>query len=151
MGKIGKAFSATIPVWGSLLLAMLVVFPATGQQAGGAVPVWQSPNGPIDLGLQDPVLIGAIDVHTHLDPDMSGGGQVSRAMDAIDMARQAQARGMRGFALKTHMDVSSAASAYYARKVVPDVEVFGRFVLNLSSGGLNPAAVMQFVSMKGKC
>ena len=50
---------------------------------------------------------------------------------------------------RLHMDVSSAASAYYARKVVPEVEAFGRFVLNLSSGGLNPAAVMQFVSMKG--
>ncbi len=149
MGKIGMTFSATIPIWGGALLAMLAIFPVTGQQAGGEVPVWQSPNGPIDLGLQDPVLIEAIDLHTHLDPDMSGGGQVSRAMDAIDMARQAQARGMRGFALKTHMDVSSAASAYYARKVMPDVEVFGRFVLNLSSGGLNPAAVMQFVSMKG--
>jgi hypothetical protein len=25
--------------------------------------------GPVDLGLTDPALIGAIDVHVHLDPD----------------------------------------------------------------------------------
>lgn len=149
MGKIGKAFGGAIPVWFGLLVAIAAVVPSAGQQAGGEVPVWQSPDGPMDLHLADPVLIGAIDLHTHLDPDMSGGGQVARAMDVIDMARQAEARGMRGFALKTHMDVSSAASAYYARKMVPGIEVFGRFALNLSSGGLNPAAVMQFVSMKG--
>ena len=136
-------------VLSGLLAAIVAVAPAAGQQVGGEVPVWQSSNGPMDLQLQDPALVGAIDLHTHLDPDMSGGGQVARVMDAIDMARQADARGMRGFVVKTHMDVSSAASAYYARKAVPGVEAFGRFVLNLSSGGLNPAAVMQFVSMKG--
>ena len=149
MGKIGGVFARTIPICVGLLAAIAAIVPAAGQQLGGEVPVWQSPDGPMDLHLDDPVLMGAIDLHTHLDPDMSGGGQVARAMDAIEMAQQAKARGMRGFAVKTHMDVSSAASAYYAREVVPGVEVFGRFVLNLSSGGLNPAAVMQFVSMKG--
>ncbi len=148
-GMVGKTFAGTIPLWAGLVMAAAMVIPSAGQQVGGEVPVWQSPSGPMDLQLQDPVLVGALDLHTHLDPDMSGGGQVARVMDAIDMARQADARGMRGFALKTHMDVSSAASAYYARKEVPGVEVFGRFVLNLSSGGMNPAAVMQFVSMSG--
>jgi hypothetical protein len=33
--------------------------------------------------------------------------------------------------------------------VVPGVEVFGRFALNLTTGGLNPAAVVQFTSIKG--
>jgi hypothetical protein len=47
------------------------------------------------------------------------------------------------------MDISSAASAYLARKAVPGVEVFGRFALNLPLGGLNPAAVMQFTSVQG--
>ena len=118
-------------------------------QAPVLVPNWKGPNGPIDLNLQDPVLIGALDLHAHLDPDMSGGGQMPRARDAIGMTRMAQARGMRGFAYKTHMDVSSAASAYFARAAVPGVEVFGRFALNLTTGGLNPAAVMQFTSIKG--
>jgi len=62
-------------------------------------------------------------------------------MDTLDMARQAEERGMRGFAHKTHMDVSSAAAAYYVRKIVPEIEAFGRFVLNLPTGGLNPAGL----------
>lgn len=105
--------------------------------------------GPRDLGLSDPILEGAIDMHGHLDPDMAGGGQTARAMDTIDMARSAQATGMRGFVHKTHMDVSSAASARLAREEVPGVEVFGRFALNLPVGGINPAAVMQFINIKG--
>lgn len=134
-----------------LLLAAHGPVEAQAPAAGGASapPNWKGPNGPIDLKIQDPVLVGAIDLHAHLDPDISGGGQVPRAMDAIDMALMAKARGMRGFVHKTHMDVSSAASAYFARKAVPGVEVFGRFALNLTSGGLNPAAVMQFTSMQG--
>ena len=138
--------------WAVLLSCLCVASLTTGaagQTSGGAVPNWKGPSGPIDLKLQDPVLVGAIDLHAHLDPDISGGGQAPRAMDAVDMAQLAKARGMRGFVYKTHMDVSSAASAYLARKAVPGIEVFGRFALNLSSGGLNPAAVMQFTSMKG--
>lgn len=138
--------------WAAILscLCMLVLTTGVaGQTTGGAVPNWKGPNGPIDLKLQDPVLVGAIDLHAHLDPDISGGGQAPRAMDAVDMAQLAKARGMRGYVYKTHMDISSAASAYLARKAVPGVEVFARFALNLPSGGLNPAAVMQFTSMKG--
>ena len=104
-----------------------------------APPAWKGPNGPIDLKLKDPVLNGALDLHAHLDPDISGGGQAVRAMDVIDNARMAKARGMRGFAYKTHMDISSAASAYLARKEVPGVEVFARFAMNLPSGGFNPS------------
>ena len=136
------------PILSCLCLLSLTAGVA-GQTAGDAVPRWKGANGPIDLNLQDPVLAGAIDLHAHLDPDISGGGQVPRVMDAVDMAQMARARGMRGFVYKTHMDVSSAASAYLARKAVPGIEAFGRFALNLPSGGLNPAAVMQFTSMKG--
>lgn len=144
MSECKRAVAALV-----LLAGLGVTEPTFAQQVGGELPIWKGSDGPIDLGLQDPVLIGALDLHTHLDPDMSGGGQVARAMDTLDMARQARARGMRGFALKTHMDVSSAVSAYFAREAVPGVEVFGRFVLNLPVGGLNPAAVMQFVSISG--
>lgn len=130
--------------------------PTAGGGAGAASqpakPTWKElvgPNGPTDMKLSDPALLGAIDVHAHLDPDISGGGQVARAMDAVDMARQAKARGMRGFVYKTHLDMGSATSAYFARKAVPGIEVFGRFALNLPVGGLNPAAVMEFISIKG--
>src|SRR4029077_8367428 len=40
--------------------------------------------GPVDLGLTDPALIGAIDVHVHLDPDSPGAGGVIRALDVFD-------------------------------------------------------------------
>ena len=123
--------------------------PPQAYKIAPAPPNWMGPNGPIDLKIKDPALEGALDLHAHLNPDMSGGGQQPRAFDAIDYARAAKERGMRGFAHKTHMDVSSAASAYYARKEVPGVEVFGRFALNLTSGGFNPAAVMQFTAIKG--
>jgi hypothetical protein len=122
---------------------------APGAKVAPTPPHWKGPNGPIDLKLKDPALEGALDLHAHLDPDISGGGQVARALDVIDNARLAKARGMRGFAYKTHMDISSAASAYLARKEVPGVDVFGRFAMNLPSGGFNPAAVMQFTSFKG--
>jgi hypothetical protein len=135
--------------WAVLLSCAGLLTGGAAGQAPAPVPNWKGPNGPIDLNLQDPVLVGALDLHAHLDPDMSGGGQMPRAMDAIGMARLAQARGMRGFAHKTHMDVSAAASAYLGRTVVPGVEVFGRFALNLTTGGLNPAAVVQFTSIKG--
>lgn len=111
--------NATYAQWSVILscLCVLTLTPgAAGQTGGGAVPNWKGANGPIDLKLQDPVLVGAIDMHAHLDPDISGGGQLPRAMDAIDMAQMAGARRMRGFVYKTHMDVSSAASAYLARK-----------------------------------
>lgn len=136
--------------WAMLVSCLgLLTTGTAGQAPATAVPNWKGPNGPIDLQLQDPALIGALDLHAHLDPDISGGGQVPRARDAVGMAQMARARGMRGFVHKTHMDVSSAASAHFARQAVPGIEVFGRFALNLTSGGLNPAAVMQFTSMKG--
>src|SRR5262245_35963984 len=56
-------------------------------------PQWKGPNGPIDLKIKDPALEGALDLHAHLDPDMSGGVQLPRAVDAIDYARSAKERG----------------------------------------------------------
>lgn len=112
---------------------------------GGKVPNLK----PVDQHLSDPALVGAIDLHAHLNPDSSGGGQEPRADDVIDDARQMKARGARGFVFKTHLDISSAASAYLGRKVVPGIEIFARFALNTPSGGLNPAAAAQFTHMAG--
>src|ERR1700730_8133703 len=68
--------------------------------------------GPVDMGLTDPSLIGAIDVHLHLDPDAPGTGGAVRAVDVFDAAKIAMERGMRGFVFKTHQDTSSASGAY---------------------------------------
>ena len=37
------------------------------------------------MGLTDPSLVGAIDVHLHLDPDAPGAGGVIRAIDVFDV------------------------------------------------------------------
>jgi len=106
--------------------------------------------GPVDLGLQDPALVGAIDIHAHLDPDAPGSGGVVRGIDAFDAARIAKQRGMRGFVFKTHQDPASAGIAYLVRKHgTPGLEIFGRMAQNLSTGGINVAALEHFTQIKG--
>ncbi len=91
---------------------------------------------------QTPVA-GVIDLHAHSDPD-----SMPRSIDAVDLARLAKARGMRGLVLKNHYE-STAALAYLVRKVVPGIEIFGGIDLNRSVGGINPAAVERMTMMKG--
>ncbi|PYR84719.1 MAG: hypothetical protein DMG19_16230, partial [Acidobacteria bacterium] len=125
--------------------------PAQGQTAASPDDWRIDPmRGPVDLGLTDPSLIGAIDVHQHLDPDAPGAGGQIRALDGFDAAILAKQRGMRGVVFKTHQDPTSAAVAYLVRKhVVPGFEMFGRMALNFSTGGINLAAVEHFSQIKG--
>jgi hypothetical protein len=88
-------------------------------------------------------LTGVIDFHAHSDPD-----SMPRSIDAVDLARLAKARGMRGLVLKNHYE-STAALAYLVRKAVPGIEIFGGIDLNRSVGGVNPAAVERMTMMKG--
>jgi hypothetical protein len=88
-------------------------------------------------------LKGVIDIHAHMDPD-----SMPRSIDAIDLAKLAKQRGMRGLVLKNHYE-STAALAYIVRKEVPGIEIFGGIDLNRSVGGVNPAAVERMVLMKG--
>jgi hypothetical protein len=105
--------------------------------------------GPVDFGLTDPALVGAIDVHLHVDPDSATGGPV-RAMDVFEAAKLAMARGMRGFVYKTHQDTASAAGAYMVRRhVSPQFEVFARMASNYATGGINVAALEHFSQIKG--
>jgi hypothetical protein len=89
------------------------------------------------------MLPGVIDIHAHSDPD-----SVPRSIDALDLARLAKQRGMRGLVLKNHYE-STAALAYTVRKEVPGIEVFGGIDLNRTVGGINPAAVERMVMLKG--
>jgi hypothetical protein len=107
-------------------------------------------HGPVDLGLTDPALVGAIDVHLHLDPDSSGTGGAIRALDVFEAAKLAMSRGMRGFVYKTHQDAGSAGEAYMVRKYVnPRFEIFGRMASNYATGGINVAALEHFSQIKG--
>jgi hypothetical protein len=88
-------------------------------------------------------LAGAIDIHVHHLPD-----DRPRSIDAIDVAKLAGSRGMRAIVLKNHYE-STAGLAYLVRKVVPGVEVFGGIDLNLTVGGINPAAVEHMTRVTG--
>jgi hypothetical protein len=69
------------------------------------------------------LMTGVIDAHCHCDPD-----SLPRPIDAIDFARLAKSRGMRGLVLKNHYE-STASMAYLVRKVVPGIEVFGATII----------------------
>ncbi len=93
---------------------------------------------------QGPGLVaGAIDIHVHAFPDSR-----PRALDGIDAARFAKARGMRAIVLKNHYE-PTASLAYIVRKAVPGIEVFGGIDLNLTVGGINPAAVEYMTQVTG--
>jgi hypothetical protein len=88
-------------------------------------------------------LEGVIDIHVHAAPDST-----PRSIDAIDLARLAQSRGMRALVLKNHF-APTAADAYYVSKVVPGIQIFGGVDLNFSVGGMNPAAVEKMALTTG--
>jgi hypothetical protein len=95
--------------------------------------------GLIATGFAFAQLNGVIDIHAHADPD-----SVPRSIDAIDLAKLAKARGMRGLVLKNHYE-PTASLAYIVRKEVPGIEIFGGVDLNRSVGGVNPAAIERMV------
>jgi hypothetical protein len=84
-----------------------------------------------------------IDMHAHSDPDGT-----PRSIDAIDLARLAKSRGMRAIVLKNHYE-PTASLAWIVRKEVPGIEVFGGISLDLTVGGVNPAAVEWMTKVKG--
>ena len=143
---------ATLPLVG-IACAMLALTPGIGvaQQKPSTEDWLVDPmRGPVDLGLTDPSLVGAIDVHVHLDPDSPGTRGIVRAVDIFDAARIAMARGMRGFVYKTHQDAGSASGAYMIRRhVSPTFEAYGRIAANYATGGINVAALEHFGQIKG--
>src|SRR6266700_2568919 len=88
-------------------------------------------------------LNGVVDIHVHSDPD-----SMPRSIDAIDAAKLARSRGMRGLLLKNHYE-PTASLAYLVRKEVPGIELFGGIALNRTVGGVNPAAVERMVLVTG--
>jgi Family of unknown function (DUF6282) len=89
------------------------------------------------------VLRGTIDIHVHSDPDSA-----ARSIDGLEAAKLARSTGMRGIVLKNHYD-STAGLAFLARKEAPGLEVFGGIDLNLTVGGMNPAAVEHMSEVAG--
>jgi hypothetical protein len=98
---------------------------------------------PWNAPAQSKPLNGVIDIHVHTAPDST-----PRSIDAIDLAKLAESRGMRAIVLKNHF-APTASDAYLVHKVVPGIQVFGGIDLNLSVGGMNPAAVEKMALTTG--
>lgn len=88
-------------------------------------------------------LNGIVDIHAHSGPD-----SVARSIDADELVKLAQARGMRGIVLKNHYE-PTASLAWIVKKQAPTLEVFGGIDLNRSVGGVNPAAIERMVLVEG--
>lgn len=86
--------------------------------------------------IDDRCLIGAIDMHVHCYPDY-----VPRYADALSLAEEAAAAGMRGVVIKSHL-LPTIGSAYIVNQLVPGTTIFGSVALNAPSGGLNPRTVI---------
>ncbi|MCL4447946.1 MAG: DUF6282 family protein [Thermoplasmatales archaeon] len=80
-------------------------------------------------------LNGAFDMHVHPAPDV-----LDRSGDDIEFARMANKAGMAGYLIKSHY-VPTADRAFYVRKLLPDMKVYGTISLNNSVGGMNSLAV----------
>ena len=89
-------------------------------------------------------ITGAIDVHVHAGPEL-----FTRLGDAFDVARRARDAGMAGIVLKCHHE-STVARAYFTRKAVEGIEVWGGITLNQFVGGINPVAVAAALDSGGR-
>jgi hypothetical protein len=148
--RLNAAFLACIFL--SLTATALLI----AQTGGGQTPV-RGPNGPYnpkDLAATKPIdepnraavvraLKGSIDLHLHTAP-----ADPERPVDAIDAANLAKSLGMRAILITSHYE-PTAALAFTVRKAVSGLEVFGGVSFELSTGGINPAAVEQMLRVKG--
>ena len=119
-----------------------------GAAGGGRAPIYVL-NDPAP---QDPALIGAFDLHSHLDPDSNGPsyGQAARSDDVLDMAVRATASHMRGFNIMGEHMENTGGYAYLVRKLYPNLEVFGGVSMNLIVGqNVNPWLIIHMAEMKG--
>src|SRR5262252_9323856 len=78
---------------------------------------------------------GAYDLQVHVAPDV-----IPRRIDDIDLAREFQQHGLRGFVLKSHY-IPTGERAKVVSKAVPGIAAYGAITLNHAVGGLNPVAV----------
>ena len=108
--------------------AVMVLAGIVGAQPQPACP-WCGPGEVAPASLN-----GVVDLHVHSAPD-SG----PRSIDALQLARIARDRGMRGLLLKNHY-APTAGLAFLVERAVPGVRVFGGIALNASTG-INAVAV----------
>lgn len=83
------------------------------------------------------LLRGSVDVHFHMDAMTPAGGSVQADLATVRVARD---RGVRALVIKNHFE-PTATVAYLLRREVPNIELYGGLVMNLSNGGMNPSGV----------
>jgi hypothetical protein len=81
------------------------------------------------------ILQGAYDLHTHSGPDC-----LPRKFDDFEMAQRVIDSGMAGFAIKSHY-FCTADRATLTNKIYPKCHAVGTMWLNNSVGGMNPVGV----------
>lgn len=159
MTRIARAVSARIDARALWVVAVGLAVCTSGPARAQPTPATQSARAPQthweqyknrnvapqpDQRLTDPALLGAIDLHVHHDPD-----SYPRAVDAFEVAKAAQERGLRGIVLKNHW-TETAGLAYLVRKyATPGFEVFGAVTLDTAVGGLNPQAIRYMADVAG--
>jgi hypothetical protein len=94
----------------------------------------------------DKLLQGAIDPHVHSGPSIA-----PRALDHVELLRQASAAGFAAVVTKDH-DYSSVMTTALIRKNFPELKtkIYASIVLNNVIGGFNPYAVEHTAAMGGK-
>lgn len=81
------------------------------------------------------LLKGAWDLHIHCGPDV-----IPRALTGLEMAKRAERRGMRGFAMKAHYGCTCQYAAL-VNELAPACRAIGTLTMNSATGGVNPMAV----------
>ena len=84
-----------------------------------------------------------MDTHVHSAPDAFG-----RSLDDDEAAQLYKEKGVAAMVLKNHV-VPTADRAWFLRKHVAGIQVFGGIVLNAAVGGINPDAVQWLCRMQG--
>lgn len=79
---------------------------------------------------------GAYDLHTHTTPSA-----FSRALNDLDLVREAEAFGMAGVMIKAHYGCTSARAALVNLISGCRCQAYGGLALNWPTGGLNPYSV----------
>lgn len=106
-------------------------------------------NGDINKDVKrriDALLVGAIDPHVHSGPSIA-----PRALDHLELVKQASAAGFAAVVTKDH-DYSGVMTAALITKNFPELKtkIYSSIVLNNVIGGFNPYAVEHTAAMGGK-
>jgi hypothetical protein len=108
-----------------------------------------APNAGMNKAIEDRIdglLLGAIDPHVHSGPSIA-----ARALDHLELVKQASAAGFAAVVTKDH-DYSGVMTAALISKHFPELKtkIYSSIVLNNVVGGFNPYAVEHTAAMGGK-